>query len=163
MPAGRGGKRASYSRRSDWRSLQLRVQCAAPGGATRGRPAAQGSRPTSHHTPLTPTSHVYIVNNSLVRGGHGMRNVCFFSGIALYAATVAHGQTTGALAVSTAQRTFLDQHCIACHNDKVKSGGMSLARLSPELGEKVIRKVRTGMMPPPGMPRATAADAQTFV
>ncbi|HJZ95754.1 MAG TPA: DUF1592 domain-containing protein [Candidatus Solibacter sp.] len=92
-----------------------------------------------------------------------MRNVCFFSGIALYAATVAHGQTTGALAVSTAQRTFLDQHCIACHNDKVKSGGMSLARLSPELGEKVIRKVRTGMMPPPGMPRATAADAQTFV
>src|SRR4029453_14374907 len=51
-------------------------------------------------------------------------------------------------------------YCITCHNDKLKTGGLVLDR--PELAdvaahaevwEKVIRKVRTGMMPPAGSPR----------
>src|ERR1051326_1536247 len=40
---------------------------------------------------------------------------------------------------------------------------MSLSRLTPELGEKIIRKVRVGMMPPPKMRRADAAATKAFV
>ncbi|HXK05799.1 MAG TPA: DUF1592 domain-containing protein [Verrucomicrobiae bacterium] len=91
-----------------------------------------------------------------------MRSVCLFSGIALCAAAAAHGQPA-AFAVSSTQRAFLNQYCAYCHNEQTKSGGMSLAHVSPELGEKIIRKVRVGMMPPPGMPRPTTEAAKTFV
>jgi hypothetical protein len=91
-----------------------------------------------------------------------MRSVCFLSGIALYAAAVAHSQT-GGFGVSTSQRAFLNQYCGYCHNDQAKSGGMSLTNVSPDLGEKIIRKVRVGMMPPPGMPRASAEASKALV
>jgi hypothetical protein len=52
--------------------------------------------------------------------------------------------------------------CSVCHNDVALLGGMSLqgydvaqAASKPELTEKMIRKLRAGMMPPPGMPRPT--------
>ena len=51
---------------------------------------------------------------------------------------------------------FLDRYCAACHNERVKSGGLNLNAANParpgaqpELWEKVVRKVRTGVMPPP--------------
>jgi hypothetical protein len=91
-----------------------------------------------------------------------MRSVCFLSGIALFAAAACHGQT-GTLSVSAAQRAFLNQYCAYCHNDQTKSGGMSLAQVTPDLAEKVLRKVRVGLMPPPGMPRAKADLTHTFV
>jgi hypothetical protein len=91
-----------------------------------------------------------------------MRSVFFLSGIALLAAAATQAQT-GGFAVSSAQRAFLNQHCSYCHNDQTKSGGMSLAQVSPDLAEKVIRKVRVGMMPPPGMPRAKADASKEFV
>ncbi len=58
------------------------------------------------------------------------------------------------------QETIVKQYCSGCHNDRLKSGGMSLSQLdlahpeaTPELAEKVIRKLRTGLMPPAGMAR----------
>ena len=58
----------------------------------------------------------------------------------------------------------IDNYCVACHSDKAKSGGLSLEHANltdipkgAETWEKVIRKVRAGMMPPPGMPRDKAA------
>jgi hypothetical protein len=49
----------------------------------------------------------------------------------------------------------LKQYCFTCHNDKSKTGGLSLERLNlanvpanAEIWEKAIRKVRVGMMPP---------------
>src|SRR5262245_34872386 len=54
-----------------------------------------------------------------------------------------------------ARNAFVKQYCAACHNDTVKSGGMTLTsldmahpELNGELAEKVIRKLRAGMMPP---------------
>ncbi len=68
------------------------------------------------------------------------------------------------------QRQFLDRHCAACHNDRVKSGGLSLtqAELSkleaqPELWEKVVRKVRTGVMPPPDAPQPADAERRALL
>jgi hypothetical protein len=61
------------------------------------------------------------------------------------------------------------QYCAGCHNDKLKSGGMTLTKLDlahpeqdAELAEKVIRKVRAGLMPPPGLPRPDAGTVKAF-
>src|SRR5215471_12836649 len=91
-----------------------------------------------------------------------MRSVCFLSGIALFAAAAAHGQT-GSFAISASQRAFLNQNCGYCHNDQTKSGGMSLSQVTPDLGEKILRKVRVGLMPPPKMPRADRAATKAFI
>src|SRR5262249_27202114 len=63
------------------------------------------------------------------------------------------------------QRAILDQYCVTCHNDKIKRANLSLEKLDlttagdhPELWEKVIRKLRAGVMPPPGMRRPSLAE-----
>ena len=54
----------------------------------------------------------------------------------------------------------LDRYCATCHNDRLRTGGLTLAGLDPsnpsghtEIWERVVRKLRTREMPPPGMPR----------
>ena len=55
---------------------------------------------------------------------------------------------------------FLESHCAGCHNDPLRTGGLSLrgadvtrVAAAPELWEKVLHKLQTGQMPPPGRPR----------
>ena len=67
------------------------------------------------------------------------------------------------------QSALVNQYCTGCHNDKTKSGGMTLANLdlahtekNAELAEKIIRKLRAGMMPPPGAKRPEAETSQAF-
>ena len=69
----------------------------------------------------------------------------------------------------TAQKELVTQYCSGCHNDKVKAGGFSWARIDlahPDQNaaqtEKVIRKLRAGMMPPAGAPRPDAAAENAF-
>src|SRR5215475_4013181 len=57
-------------------------------------------------------------------------------------------------------RAVLDKYCVTCHNDRARRANLSLEKLDlttagdhPELWEKVIRKLRAGVMLPPGMPR----------
>jgi len=64
---------------------------------------------------------------------------------------------------------FLKQYCFSCHNARVTSGGLALDALDPlaleghaEVWEKVVRKLRTGMMPPNGAPRPAPAARETF-
>src|SRR5271165_1176590 len=80
---------------------------------------------------------------------------------------VAYGQVA---ATALPNRAFLDRNCVACHNEKLKSGEMSLTQLdlahpdrNAELAEKVIRKLRAGMMPPAGLPRPDTASTNAFV
>ena len=63
-------------------------------------------------------------------------------------------------ASAPAERALLDQYCVVCHSDKLKTANLSLQGLDlttvgdhPELWEKVVRKLRAGVMPPPGMRR----------
>ena len=56
----------------------------------------------------------------------------------------------------------LNQYCASCHNDRLKTAGFVIDRLNvanvrdnPAAWEKVVRKLRTGTMPPPGSPRPT--------
>src|SRR4030095_10232566 len=61
-------------------------------------------------------------------------------------------------------------YCLTCHNDKARTGGLSLEHAdlagipeAAETWEKVIRKVRVGMMPPPGARRRDKAVLNVFV
>jgi Protein of unknown function (DUF1592)/Protein of unknown function (DUF1588)/Protein of unknown function (DUF1587)/Protein of unknown function (DUF1595)/Protein of unknown function (DUF1585) len=58
----------------------------------------------------------------------------------------------------------LKRYCVTCHNEKLKTGGllldkMDLGHLSADEAkwEKVVRKLRSGTMPPAGLPRPDAA------
>ena len=62
-------------------------------------------------------------------------------------------------------RALLDQYCVTCHNDRLKTANLSLQGLDvtqaadhAELWEKVIRKLRAGVMPPPDLPRPALSD-----
>jgi hypothetical protein len=64
---------------------------------------------------------------------------------------------------------FVKQYCATCHNDRVKAGALSLDALNPgavdghaEVWEMVVRKLRTGMMPPDGAPKPPAAQRESF-
>jgi mono/diheme cytochrome c family protein len=72
--------------------------------------------------------------------------------------------------LKSAERALLDQYCVTCHNQRAKTAGlafdtMDLANLSAdaEVWEKVVRKLRGGMMPPPGLPRPEAAAVEGLV
>jgi mono/diheme cytochrome c family protein len=58
------------------------------------------------------------------------------------------------------QNALVKQYCATCHNDRAKAGGLTLASFDAaaatdhaEVAEKVIRKLRAGMMPPAGARR----------
>jgi hypothetical protein len=71
---------------------------------------------------------------------------------------------------ATQQALLLNQYCLGCHNDKVRSGGLALSELNlaavdqhAEIAEKVIRKLRGGLMPPAGARRPDSPSAAAFV
>ena len=76
-------------------------------------------------------------------------------------------------ASSQAQRqagqAVIDRYCVTCHNQRVNTAKLALDTLDlthPEKDalawERAIRKLRGGMMPPPGAPRPAAADMQAL-
>src|SRR5262249_31757015 len=69
------------------------------------------------------------------------------------------------VASAATQRALLDKYCVTCHNDKAKRANLSLEKLDlttagdhAELWEKVVRKLRAGVMPPPGVRRPPLAE-----
>ncbi len=70
---------------------------------------------------------------------------------------------------AAAHNGMLRTYCMVCHNDRMKTGNMSLAEFDagdavadPALAEKMVSKLRLGMMPPPGA-RRPAEDLLTEV
>ena len=64
---------------------------------------------------------------------------------------------------------LVDRYCISCHDDDEKAGDFSFERFDlahPEANaaqaEKIILKLRTGLMPPAGRPRPDAATLHAF-
>ncbi|HTC88832.1 MAG TPA: DUF1592 domain-containing protein [Bryobacteraceae bacterium] len=90
--------------------------------------------------------------------------------VALFVAAMA---LASALAQSpdplVSQRAVLNQYCVVCHNQKLKTAGLTLDKLEllpvgehAEQWEKVVRKLRAGMMPPSGMPRPNTATFEAL-
>src|SRR3984885_6067896 len=75
------------------------------------------------------------------------------------------------LATSAAsERALIDQYCVTCHNQRVKTAGLMLHQLDlaqmhehADVWEKVVRKLRAGMMPPSGMPRPNAPVMESMI
>src|SRR5262245_38470206 len=71
------------------------------------------------------------------------------------------GAVAQAASSPAAGRALLDQYCVTCHNDRTRRASLSLEKLdlgthvgaNPQFWEKVVRKLRAGVMPPPGMRR----------
>jgi hypothetical protein len=73
-------------------------------------------------------------------------------------------------AVEKPDPSLVQKYCVSCHSDRLKTSGLTLQGLDPaqagqhaELWEKVVRKMRGGMMPPQGMPRPDASSLDSFV
>ncbi len=78
----------------------------------------------------------------------------------------AHAQASGD--GSATYRQVLDRYCAGCHNERLQSGNVSLDRATVDITrlgeggdvwEKVLQKLHTQAMPPPGRPRP---DAETY-
>jgi len=102
-------------------------------------------------------------------------------------ALIASGQTpvaqstqtptvTAARAQQSPQRALLDRYCVGCHNERAKAAGQEPARKitlddldvehvgeHAEVWERVVRKLRAGMMPPAGARRPDKAAYTGFI
>jgi len=73
--------------------------------------------------------------------------------------------TTTAPATAEQQKALIDRYCVTCHSARVKTANLSLQDLDyahvgeqAELWEKVVRKLRAGVMPPPDVRRPSLGE-----
>src|SRR3989449_2284309 len=83
----------------------------------------------------------------------------------LVVAPIAVGRTQQQSAVlpppaPSPERAAVNRYCVGCHNNQLKTAGLELDTIGAqslsahqEAWEKVVRKLRSRYMPPPGMPR----------
>jgi len=75
-----------------------------------------------------------------------------------------------AAAEAAKQQAVIKQYCVTCHSDRLKTGTLTLEPLDlahlgdhAEVAEKVIRKLRAGMMPPVNMKRPDPATMNSLI
>jgi len=86
---------------------------------------------------------------------------------AILSGALAQGQAVQGQAVDP--RALVSQYCAGCHSEKLRSGGLALTSLDPSHldhdaaeWEKVIVKLRAGVMPPARAVRPDAATINAF-
>src|SRR5262249_17595230 len=107
-----------------------------------------------------------------------LKKLLVWSGMTLvgYAAVPALPSPTSSQSASritqsaSRSRAILDSYCVACHNQKSATAGLMLDRIDPEkvsenapVWEKVVHKLRTRTMPPPGRTRPDAASYNALI
>jgi hypothetical protein len=72
-------------------------------------------------------------------------------------------------AAASAEQALINRYCLSCHSARLKTGnfvleGLDVTRVADhaESWEKVVRKLRGGLMPPAGMPRPDNASYDTL-
>jgi mono/diheme cytochrome c family protein len=82
----------------------------------------------------------------------------------------AQQQNTSPSAALVPHQALLNQYCVTCHNQRAKTAGltfdtMDLSEISKnaDIWEKAVRKLRGGMMPPPGARQPDRASVDSFV
>jgi hypothetical protein len=90
----------------------------------------------------------------------------FFMVFGLLAAAMLQAQASG----SEQADALVKRYCLGCHNEKLKTGGLSLTGLNAAavgthagIWEKVLRKTRSSEMPPPRLPKPDPLARDSFV
>ena len=102
-----------------------------------------------------------------------MRNLLLLAPLAALAAatlTAAPPQDSKPpAAAANPNKTLVDRYCVGCHNQRLKTAKLELDTLDiahpekdPLTWERAIRKLRGGMMPPPGVPRPPLAEVNSL-
>lgn len=112
--------------------------------------AAAAQHSEDHLTPLTGANGLTYSNGKI--------NLRLRSYILFFWVVPGMAATTG---FESSVQPVIVKTCAPCHNPQVSSGGLNVAPLPApgslveqrEIWEKVLRKVRTGEMPPKGVPR----------
>ena len=86
------------------------------------------------------------------------------------ALTGAPSAPAASLPDASSSSATIKQYCVACHNDRAKTGGVSFEGLTAEsigqhadVFEKAVRKLRGRVMPPPGARQPDAAAVDSLV
>ncbi len=106
--------------------------------------------------------------------GPFLRRILSVTGVGALWVLTAWGQTApapqGPAAASQDPKAVFAKYCLACHNERVKTAGLTLEKLDPnrigdnaEVWEKVLLKLRVGVMPPQGLPQPDAATREATV
>jgi hypothetical protein len=81
--------------------------------------------------------------------------VAILSGVAGTSTRAAVRQPGATPVAPAAQHALLDQYCVTCHSDRLRTGGLTLEAIdlvdlagNAEIWEKVVSKLRAGAMPP---------------
>ena len=95
--------------------------------------------------------------------------------LAAQAATLSLSAAQGSRSPSTSaglsadDQALVRRYCVSCHNDRLKTANLTLENVSvepigssPAVWEKVVRKLRSGAMPPAGRPRPDQAVREAF-
>jgi len=119
----------------------------------------------------TPRKLISPPISSNIRTGHFHRvegHTILRVGLSAFAAATAL-VVPCALAQSPGPAALVNQYCVFCHSEKTKTAGVVLEGMdfsnpgaNAQVLEKVLRKVRTGEMPPAGMPRPDKPAAAAF-
>ena len=67
-------------------------------------------------------------------------------------------------------RTIINEYCVRCHNNQLKTGNLVLEDIetedmvkNAEVWEKIVKKLHTGSMPPMGVPRPDESTYKGFI
>jgi hypothetical protein len=78
--------------------------------------------------------------------------------------------TPAPASVASANQALVAQYCVTCHNERVKAGSLLLDKVDiarigehAEIGEKMVRKVRAGLMPPTDARRPDPATLESLI
>jgi hypothetical protein len=78
-------------------------------------------------------------------------------------------RSTSPKRLASAKRELIEQYCLTCHDNDKEKGGLTLetfdptrAELKADVAEKIVKKLRAGMMPPPGAERPDVKTLQAF-
>src|SRR5947207_13255687 len=124
-----------------------------------------------HRTIVVACITIIVVCITIISAGHGQAAGRGPSPGSFVASATPFGDAQRAPSDSRGakQRALLDRYCVTCYNDRTKTANLSLAKLDlatvgahPELWEKVVRKLRAGVMPPPDVKRPALEEYEAL-
>ena len=106
-----------------------------------------------------PSSHRTVVGIL-----SGVLLVAALHGVDIFAGQAAQAPAPAVPASGTEPQAVINKYCVSCHSEKQRAGGLALSTLdvtkpapNADVWERVIEKLRSGAMPPPGRPRPDVA------